>query len=133
MSGKTIYDMTDRELRAYRRKLRRQREQRKKLFSAAVSFAAVLLLVIVCVCSYHGITSKASDNAPVSYKYYTDVIVKGGDSLWTIADRYIDYDQYRSKQAYIDEVCCINSLYDESEIRPGQRLIVPYYSTEFVK
>ena len=126
---KRIYDMTDRELRAYKRKIRRQREQRKKL----ISITAALLLMVICVCSYRGITSKASDNAPVAYKYYTDTVVKGGETLWSIADRYIDYDQYKSKQAYIDEVCCINNLYDASEIRAGQRLVVPYYSTEFVR
>ena len=131
--GNSIYEMTDRELRAHRRYLRRKREQRRRMRSIALSIAVILTLVGVCVCSYRGISSKASDDSQVAYKYYTDVIVKGGDSLWTIADRQIDYEQYRSKQAYIDEVCCINSLYDGSEIRPGQRLIVPYYSTEYVR
>ncbi|MBR1854489.1 MAG: LysM peptidoglycan-binding domain-containing protein [Lachnospiraceae bacterium] len=126
---KRVYDMTDRELRAHKRKLRRQREQRKKMLSLVFAIA----LTVICVCFYHSFTAKANDNAPVSYKYYTDVIVKSGESLWTISDRYIDYSQYKSKQAYIDEVCWINSLYDASDIRSGQRLVVPYYSTEFVK
>ena len=121
--------MTDRELRAYKRKLRRQREQRRKVMMAAIA----ALIVITGFISYRSITTKASENVPVAYKYYTDVIVKGGETLWNISDHYIDYTQYKSKQAYIEEVCCINSLYDASDIRAGQRLVVPYYSTEFVR
>ena len=83
------------------------------------------------VLSYHALTSKANENETLPLKYYTGVIVKSGDTLWTIADNYIDYEQYRSKQAYIDEVCSINNLYEESDIHPGQRLIVPYFSEEF--
>ena len=127
---KNIYEMTDRELRAYKRKLRRQRERRAKI----VSMLAALCLIIACVISYHSLTSSAkSSSDEVSLKYYTGVIVQNGDSLWSIADKYIDYQQYRDKAAYIEEVCSINNLSDESDIRAGQRLVVPYYSSEFVK
>ncbi len=129
-STKRVYDMTDRELRAYKRKLRRQREQRKRM----LAMMATVLLVFGFVCSYHSFTARANDaNTPVAYKYYTDVVVKSGESLWTISDRYVDYSQYKNKQAYIDEVCSINNLYDGSDIRSGQRIVVPYYSTEFVR
>lgn len=126
---KSIYEMTDRELRAYKRSIRRQRERRKKV----VSIIAAIVLVIVCVVSYHSLTTDAKSSDEVSLKYYTGVIVKSGDSLWSISDEYIDYDQYKNKAAYIEEVCSINGLSDEADIRAGQRLVVPYYSSEFVK
>lgn len=127
---KSIYEMTDRELRAHKRRIRRQREQRRKI----VSLFAAMCLIIICVISYHSLTTNAESNTnEISLKYYTGVIVKSGDSLWSIADEYIDYDQYKDKTAYIKEVCSINRLNDASDIRAGQRLVVPYYSTEFVK
>lgn len=127
---KSIYEMTDRELRAYKRKIRRQRKQRRKIFS----LLAAMCLIIICVISYRSLTTNAKSNTEeMALKYYTGIIVKSGDSLWSIADEYIDYEQYKDKAAYIKEVCSINRLNDASDIRAGQRLVVPYYSTEFVK
>lgn len=127
---KKIYEMTDRELRAYKRRIRRQRQQRKRWFSLALA----LCLVMLCVISYHSLTSSAeSSGETVALKYYTGITVRSGDSLWNIADEYIDYAQYKDKDAYIEEVCSINSLSDASDLRAGQYLVVPYYSSDFVK
>ena len=125
-----ILGMAGRAERAYKRELRRRREQRRKIATALLT----VLLVAVCVVSYHAISSKASSNEqPVSYKYYTERVVKYGETLWNIADGYIDYGQYGSKQDYLEEVCRINHLYDASEIHAGQRIILPYFSDRFVK
>lgn len=125
-----IYEMTDRELRAYRRKIRRQRERRRKI----ASVLAAICLVALCVISYHSLTSSAKSNTEaVSLKYYTGITIRSGETLWSISDEYIDYTQYKNKEAYIKEVCSINNLSDEADIRAGQYLIVPYYSAEFVK
>ncbi len=130
MREKKIYEMTDRELRAYKRKIRRQREQRRRI----ATMSAVICLVMLCVLSYHSLISSAKSNTDeIFLKYYTGITVRGGDSLWNIADEYMDYDQYKSKEDYIKEVCSINSLSDASDIHAGQYLIVPYYSAEFVK
>lgn len=131
MTGqKRIYDMTDRELRTYKRKLRRRREQRRRIVSVLMAFC----LIAMCVISYRSLTSSASDNTEeVSLKYYTGIMIESGDNLWEIADNYIDYARYKNKEAYIKEVCSINRLADSSEIYAGQRLIVPYYSVEYIK
>ncbi len=127
---KSIYEMTDRELRTYKRSLRRQREQRRR----TVSLLMAVWLVVACVVSYHSLTIRAdSGEEERLLKYYTGIIVKSGDTLWNIADEYIDYNKYKNKDLYIREVCSINNLNDESEIHVGQRLIVPYYSAEFKK
>jgi hypothetical protein len=127
---KRIYEMTDRELRAYKRKKRRQQEQRRRL----VSLLMAVCLVAVCVVSYHSLKTSANTGAEeINLKYYTGITVKSGDTLWNIADEYIDYNKYKDKEAYISEVCSINNLEEAAEIRAGQRLIVPYYSSEFVR
>lgn len=125
-----IREMSDCELRAYKRKLRRQREQRRRI----VSVLATVCLIAMCVISYHSLTSSANTGSEeVSLKYYTSVTVKSGETLWNITDEYIDYSQYKNKESYIKEVCSINNLEDASDIRVGQRLVVPYYSSDFVK
>lgn len=128
-SRKSIADMTDRELRYYKRKLRRQREIRRKLMTAIVS----VCLIIVCAVSYHSIKTSANSGEDMIFKYYTNVVVQSGDTLWDIADEYIDYGRYKDKNAYIAEVCSINHLEEDVLLCSGQSITVPYYSQEFIK
>ena len=69
----------------------------------------------------------------MNFKYYTSITVSYGESLWDIADEYIDYDEYKDKNAYIAEVCSINHIEAEDSIKAGQDLVVPYYSSDFIK
>lgn len=129
-TSKNVYDMTDRELRAYKRKLRRQREIRRRCMMVTMTICLVLAGAI----SYHAIQSDASTGSDeINFKYYTEITVQYGETLWDIADEYIDYDEYKNKEAYIAEVKSINHLDSEGMIKAGQHLIVPYYSNEFVK
>lgn len=70
-----------------------------------------------------------SEDTEVSYKYFTSVQVKPGDTLLSIAKVYAD-EHYESVYAYMEEVCLTNHLLDE-KICAGDYLVVPYYSTEF--
>lgn len=125
-----IYDMTDRKLRAYRRKLRRQRELRRRIMTAVMT----LCMIVICAVSYHSLkTSANTGEDTISFKYYTNVTVQSGETVWDIADDYIDYNQYKDKNAYITEVVHINNLDENASIRSGQLLTVPYYSEEFIK
>ena len=127
---KSVYYMTDRELRAYKWRCRRQRELRRKV----MTFAATLCLIFTCIISYHSITTSASTGEDeLNFKYYTNITVQNGETLWDIADKYIDYDQYDGKNDYIAEVVHINHLDEDATLRAGQHIVVPYYSTEFVR
>ena len=126
---KSHYNMTDRELKVYKRKLRRQREIRHKLMVGFMTFC----LIMVCAVSYQALQSNASTvDEELNFKYYTNIIVEYDETLWDIADEYIDYQEYKDKAAYIAEVQSINHLNGDT-IRAGQHLVVPYYSNEFVK
>lgn len=124
----SIYEMNDRELRSYKRILRLRRERRQKTIRFCVTVIATFCMILVLAASYGTIKS----NANSGFKYYTKVTVKAGESLWDIADEYIDYDVYESKNSYIAEVKRMNHLEDSDDIMAGQTLIVPYYSTEYV-
>lgn len=64
------------------------------------------------------------------YKYYTTVTVEDGDTLWTLADTYMD-EQYRDKREFISEVKQLNQI-DENQIHEGTQLVIPYYSPEYL-
>ncbi len=131
MNGqKSVYYMTDSELRAYKRKKRRQQILRNRILTTLVTVCLVFAFTV----GYYSIKSSASTgDEQVSFKYYTSVNVEQGDTLWNIADKYIDYTQYEDKVAYIAEIQSINHLEDTADIIVGQSLIVPYYSYKFVK
>lgn len=58
-------------------------------------------------------------------KYYKSVEIVSGDTLWALAQTYMD-DNYECVQDYIDEIKEINNLFDD-KIHEGQYLTVPYY------
>ncbi len=127
---KSVYEMTDRELKIYRRRLIRQIGLRRRMMLLLITCCFILIGTI----SYNSIKSSANTgDEQISFKYYDNIMVTYGEHLWEIADRYIDYNHYKDKAEYIEEVKHINHLDAEGNIKAGQRLMVPYYSYEFVE
>lgn len=123
-----VEEMSDRELRNCRRTLRLRRERRRRMFVMSVAVAATLCMIVICAAFYGAIKANASSG----YKYYTYIAVESGDSLWALAEEYVNYDHYRDINCYINEVRSINHLAEESGLTAGQILIVPYYSADYV-
>lgn len=120
----------ERTMRNYKRRLRRRRELRRRMILAFMT----LFLVMMGTVSYHAIELSASTGQEqLSFKYYTSITVAYGETLWDIADEYIDYNKYKNKNEYIAEVQSINHLKDTDAIRFGQSLIIPYYSSEYIR
>ena len=119
--------MSRSERRIKNNKIRRQRQLRRNILMLIFTFVFILTLSI----GGFAIGSKAQDKENVVlYKYYTNVEVQYGESLWDIADTYFCEDKYENYDHYISEVMQINGLYSE-DITAGSYLIVPYYSAEF--
>lgn len=125
---RNVQEMSDRELRRYRGVLRLRRERRKRIMATAGTVLAVFCMVLICSLSYGSISTRAN----TGYKYYKSVTIAAGESLWELADSYIDYDYYKDKNAYIAEVQSINHIEDASSVSAGQEIVVPYYSSEYV-
>lgn len=124
-----IEEMSDRELRICRRTLRLRRERRHKARRRmVVSVMATLCAIVICAVFCSAIKTNANNG----YKYYTDVVVEAGDSLWTLAEEYVDFEHYKDVNSYVREVRHINHLTEETAVTAGQVLIVPYYSAEYV-
>ena len=119
--------MSEERIRSNR--IRRQQELRRHIVRFIITTCLVVILA-VCTGSFFSKATESSDEN-AEYKYYTSIIVKAGDSMTTIADKYISA-QYGSTDDYISEVAAINHLSD-NEIHAGEHIIVPYYTAEFVQ
>ncbi len=105
------------------RRAARVRYQRKLISWIVMAFIA---FGIILFGSIH-IFASATDSRPFN-KYYTSVRVQDGDTVWSIADRYIDGASI-DKRDYVDEVCRLNNLTD-GQINSGDYIVVSYYSQE---
>ena len=93
---------------------------RRKMFGwTAVAFIAAVIIL----CGTIHIFASSGDS-----KYYTSVRVEEGDTVWSIADRYIA-DSQVSKRDYVDEICRLNRLTD-GNVRSGDYIVVSYYSQD---
>ncbi len=106
--------------------------QRMISYLTMTRYYTMIVVLVLFVCSLLGLgtllgsSSEASNDN--SYKYYTSVEIKNGDTLWNIASEYIT-EEYASLQEYVMEVKLLNGMQGDS-IRSGQFLVVPYYSSE---
>jgi cell division protein YceG involved in septum cleavage len=105
------------------RRERKVRHQKRFIVFSGVLILSIMILLGTSIHAFAG-----SKNAQPVYKYYTSVRVEKGDTLWSVADKYIDASQ-TDKASYIQEISELNHLSDD-EIRAGEYLVVAYYSTE---
>lgn len=119
--------MREENSRIYLNRIRRKRQLRRRVLVTAITLCLSFGTGIIGNC----FLSKAQTavQPAVAYKYFTSIVVRPGDTLTTIAGEYAD-SHYESVEAYIEEVRMTNHLRDE-DIRAGEYLIVPYYSSEF--
>ena len=93
---------------------------------------ALAIIIIVAFGILLGTSMNAlasSDKDIASYnKYYVSIRVESGDTLWNIADEYVDGFNI-DKTDYIAEVCQINEI-SSDDIHAGDYIVVPYYSQE---
>lgn len=112
------------------------RRRKKQVFIQKIVFLSVISVILM------GISVFISDDSVDAHtenaqsiegeispgcKYYTCIEVSAGDSLWSIAERYMD-DNYNTIHDYMNEVKEINDL-KTSDIHAGQYLTVPYYNS----
>lgn len=72
----------------------------------------------------------AENQEKVYYKYYTQIEIQEGDSLWSLAGKYMVNGPYDSRKDYMEEVVELNQLSSVTIIK-GQHLIVPYYEDTY--
>ena len=106
---------------------RREVVVRRQRGLLAIAIIVIVSLGILLGSSINALASSDKDIASYN-KYYVSIRVESGDTLWTIADDYIDGFNI-SKEAYISEVCTINEI-SQNDIHAGDYIVVPYYSQD---
>ena len=113
-----------------KRAQRNANQQREKsIFCMAITLLLVLAFAWV-LSGKIGASNVTASSSHDSYKYYTSVQVKQGDSLWSIASAHM-IAECGDVEDYIDEIKELNHL-DNDAIHAGEYLLVPYYSVEYL-
>lgn len=111
------------EKRIRNNRIRRSRELRRNILKVFLSVGIILFLSF----SAGGFLSIAkSESIDASCKYYKSILIKPGDSLWSIAVQNMG-SEYKDADSYMQEVTEMNHLKDE-KITAGNYLIIPYYA-----
>lgn len=116
------------ESRIIRNRIRRQQEMKKNFMLLVMT----VCLIIVCSFTLSTFRTNAKNEPAASYKYYKSIAVSNNDTLWSIAEKYMDKDHYASIADYINEIKSMNSLSDDS-IHYGEYIVIPYYDGQYIK
>lgn len=65
-------------------------------------------------------------------KYFTNITVDEGDTLWNVASEHMDEEHYDSIYEYMDEIKSMNNMTSE-ELYAGQNLVITYYDAPTVE
>ncbi len=113
--------------------LKRRRQLKLRITYLLITMFLVMssVLLFTCFRSF----AQETDHI-VRYKYYTSITVPYGCTLEEIAAVHYQVEDYPDINAYMQEICLINRLnsYNAAgnyDVRPGDNIIIPYYSTDF--
>ena len=112
---------------------RRKRIRRTRIIKGVVRLVSIMVIftaALTAVLSLSGrtVNTKAAEDR-AGTKYYKSVMVQSGDTLWSIADKYMDDIEYIDERDFIKEVKSINHM-DSDNISYGTYIIVPYFVYE---
>ncbi len=110
-----------------KRKEARRKQQIRKIGYLSALIVLPILCIVMSVLIFSK-TAKAKEDKTY-YKYYTSYEIKPGDTLYAIAEQYME--GYSSKEEYVRELKQTNGIRNIDSIRAGQIIHVPYYSTVF--
>lgn len=117
--------------RAQKRKYKRDRIRRTKQIIERVLLTICLIALLAIGSSTILTKARTTEEAKnVYYRYYTQIEIQDGDSLWDIAGEYMEHGPYESRKEYMNEVVEINQL-SSTTIIDGQHLVVPYYEATY--
>ena len=102
---------------------------RRRTFRHIAAISIILAIgVSICFMAFGTSTQAHSKSQADTYKYYSEICIEQGDTLWDIAKKCSEGSGHSVKET-VNEIIKINSL-DSDMILEGQYLIVPVYSDE---
>ncbi len=95
---------------------------RSTIMISAIALAALIVIISLSI----SFNASAETTSIDTHKFFTSIEVKEGDTLWSIATKYIS-PEYQNINTYIDELKQMNNLKDDT-IHAGNCIIVSYYN-----
>lgn len=92
-----------------------------------VIIVMVLFLTVLAVLlrsSFAKAAGGSADNGN-SFKYYRELQISYGDSLWSIASENLDRSGHQNVEDYVQEIKSVNGLTSDT-IHAGNYLVIPY-------
>ncbi len=121
--------VSDSEIRIMNNKRRRMRIVRRQRMALAGIIAVIIATTVFIIMTLT--SGAASDTFTTEYKYYRQITVHSGDTLWDIASANIPDGHYKDIDSFMSEISSINNLREDGKINAGESIILPYYSTEY--
>lgn len=113
--------------RIRRAAVRKQQKARRRML---IIFCLTIIVMFGIGVGCGTLLTRAEEpNHEPAYKYYANIEIQRGDTLWSIADEYMDSVHYIDKKEYLDELMTLNHMSDDHLIS-GQKILVPYYSAD---
>lgn len=114
---------------------RRRREvvarQKRTLVIALVTF--ILGLFLALSTGKMSAQATGADQANnIGYRYYEEIRIENGDTLWSIAEAYTDGSVSAITEC-MEDIRSINNLGEYETIKSGDYVIVPYYSDAYIE
>lgn len=123
MAAQTTYKLSKSDLRIINNRKRRERELIRHISILICSVILFFMLIIF----WGNSKSVAYDGSEeVLYKYYTNIQIHSGDSLYEISKDYVKEGKLSTKD-FINEVVYMNNLESADSIKAGSYIVVPYY------
>lgn len=107
--------------------IRRTKVVKRERILLVVLFCFALFFSIIFVSSKTYAGNFKNTNSD-SIKMFKSITIYSGDTLESIANKYMT-EEYSSQISYIKELSSINGFSSTAVLIPGNRIIVPYYST----
>jgi len=107
--------------------VRRQQRARQRMM---VFFCLTIVIMFVIGVGFGTILTRAEEKEHVQmHRYYANIEIESGDTLWEIAEEYMDDTYYANRTDYMNEIMTVNGMVSDQLIS-GQKLIIPYYSVD---
>lgn len=113
--------------RIRRAAVRKQQKARRRML---IIFCLTIIVMFGIGVGFGTLLTRAEEPThEPAYKYYANIEIQRGDTLWSIADEYMDSVHYIDRKEYLDELMTLNHMSDDHLIS-GQKILVPYYSAD---
>ena len=106
-------------------KLFKGNNRTKKMTAMGVLFAVIFaVFTIGCIVSK---SQECVASTKPEDKYFTNIIIDKGDTLWDVASEYMDEEHYDSIYDYMNELRTMNNLKSDT-LYEGQSFVITYYA-----